>query len=98
MCGASGGSQGESEGAALVRTPGGLRPGEHVHWVAPGEAVRIDETGKPVIVRQKEEAQMAEELVLTPGGFRPASLVHLIEPGHSLDGSDGRLRKLDPSV
>jgi hypothetical protein len=40
---------------------------------------------------------MAEDLVLTPGGYRPKSLVHLIEPGHVLDGTTGRLRKLDPS-
>ena len=40
---------------------------------------------------------MAEDMVLTPGGFRPRSRVHLIEPGHVLDGTGGRLRKLDPS-
>jgi putative hemolysin len=40
---------------------------------------------------------MPEELVLGPGGARRKSLVHKVEPGHIIDGSWGRLRKLDES-
>ena len=40
---------------------------------------------------------MTDELVVTPGGYRLKSLVHFVEPGHVLDGTGGRLRKLDPS-
>ena len=39
---------------------------------------------------------MAEAYIITPGGYRPASMVHLVERGHRLDGTAGRIRKLDP--
>jgi len=38
---------------------------------------------------------MAEQFIITPGGHRAASLVHLVEPGNVLDGTGGRIRKLD---
>jgi hypothetical protein len=74
----------------LVITPGGPRPKDLVHPVGPGEAVLIDESGKPGIIP-------SEELTLTPGGFRPKTQVHLIEPGYRLDGALGSIRKLHPS-
>ena len=82
----------------LVVTPGGPRAPESVHRVGPGEAVRMDEVGNPVIVpRQPADLGRLEEMVPTPGGYRHRSLVHRIEHGNVLDCRDGHHRQLDPA-
>ena len=84
-------------------TPAGPVTRDQVRPVKPGEAVRRNDDGTYTVVRastchegtKEESAIMTDTLVLTPGGYRPRSLVRLIEPGHILDGTGGRLRKLD---
>ena len=85
----------------LVLTPGGARPRNHVHSVAPGEAVRLGKQDKAVIIPAKEASvaagigSLAANLVLTPGGFRHPSLVHRVEPGQAVHLAAGRLRLMN---
>jgi hypothetical protein len=81
-----------------IITPGGPKPKDRVQLVKPGEAVRIDESGKARIMTMIDAGTAgAPDVIITPGGARPRSQVHLIEPGHVLDGSDNRLRKINPA-
>ncbi len=81
-----------------VIAPGGPRPREQVHPVAPGKAVRRTETGTSV-VRSDAAAHTTGGpggMVLTPGGYRPRSQVHFVEPGYVLRAAAARLQKLTP--
>ena len=86
-----------------VIPPGGPRPGEQVHTVPPGHAVRRSPDGTYQIVESSKPEQeggqdeMSEEFVITPGGVRRKSLVHQIEAGAVLDGTGGRHRMLHRS-
>src|SRR6266700_13853 len=91
-------------GQALRRLPDGsyvivpAQPGEPPGTGSRGRttapaASAMSSLGRPAMPRD----DVHDDLVLTPGGYRPRSMVHPIEPGTVLDGSGGRLRKLDSS-
>jgi hypothetical protein len=85
----------------LVIAPGGPRPKESVHAVAPGEAVQATAVGQHVIVAETHpeagngKADVPEGYVLAPGGYRRKELVHHVPDGTVIDGTDRRIRHLD---
>jgi hypothetical protein len=90
----------EGEKPEPVITPGGPRPAEQAHYVAPGQAVQQNPDGTLSIVgtaNDERSPRMADddELVVGPGGYRPRSQTHLIEQNAVLDLSGGRIKKLD---
>jgi hypothetical protein len=44
-----------------VLTPGGFRPRDQVHQVAPGATVRFDQDGRPVREEQQDEQEAAHD-------------------------------------
>jgi hypothetical protein len=87
-----------------VLTPGGPRPGDTVHQVAPDEVVRQDAEGNISVVHERagsDARSLAQNdgLVLTPGGFRPESSVHQIQPDQliRLDPTTESLQQIDIS-
>ncbi|MBO1766110.1 hypothetical protein [Allobranchiibius sp. GilTou38] len=85
-----------------VHTPGGPRPADDVHTVAPGEVVAADEGGRyrvakrpPLTLRRTRALLATGDYAITPGGLRPKSMIHLVGPDEIVRPDSGRMKRFN---
>ena len=85
-----------------VHTPGGLRPEDQVHTVAPDQLVTTDTAGQyrvvrkpPLTLKRARQLLATGDYTITPGGLRPKSMIHLVEPDEIMRPDGARMKRFN---